>query len=254
MAQTFEGSIHPTAIIGDEVVLGPGVSVGPFAVILGPTRIGAGSNIGAGALLGGPPEFSTLPQHLGWRGEGGYRGLRIGEAVVIRERAVIHQGSLRETVVGDRTWILNSAYLAHDVEVGSDATISAGVSIGGHASVGDRANIGMNATIHQRRVVGAGAMIGMATPLTRDAPPFSKVYGTPPRIHGVNRIAIERAGLPDPVADRMADAYRTSADFSEELMNGPDSEYLRPYFGWWSARSQRPLSSMLTDATAHELA
>lgn len=253
MATTTDGLIHPTAIIGDEVVIADDVSIGPFAVILGPTVIGSRSSIGAGALLGGPPEISTLPQHRGWMGEPGYCGLRIGEGVVIRERAVIHQGSRRATVIGDGTWILNSAYLAHDVEVGSEATISAGASVGGHASIGDRANIGMNATIHQRRVVGAGAMIGMSTPLTRDAPPFSMIYGTPPRLRGVNRVTIARMGLPEVAADIIAAVYRDSSDFAAEILNGPHADELRAFFDWWSSRSKRPIART-TSATAHELA
>src|SRR5690606_22078527 len=108
---------------------------------------------------------------------------------------VIHQGSHRPTTVGEESWILNRAYLAHDVLVGMNTTVSAGVSIGGHSVIGDRVNIGMNASVHQRRIVGTGAMVGMGTPVTADIPPFAKAFGSPARLTGVNTVGMERSGL-----------------------------------------------------------
>lgn len=230
--------IHPTAIVGDQVRLADGVSVGPFAVILGPTVIGAGSSVGAAALIGGPPEVSTLPQRLGWGGESGYEGVRIGANVVIRERVVIHQGSVRETSVGDGSWILNGAYLAHDAQIGARVTVSAGVSIGGHVEVDDDVNLGLNAAIHQRRIVGRGAMVGMSTPLTCDAPPFSKVYGSPPRLRGLNSVALRRAAVDPDAAGELERAYEAG---DLDLVRGLTgcSSPLAVALQWWSERAER---------------
>lgn len=186
--------ISPAAFIGEGVTIGSGVCVGPGAVILGPCVIEDEVWIGPGAQIGAPPEMSNLAQNPAWTGDLQHAGIRIGRGAVIREQAVIHQGSYRETTVGAGTWILNRAYLAHDVIVGERVTVSAGVSIGGHCEIGDRVNIGMNAVVHQRRVIAEGAMIGMGTPVTRDIPPYGKVYGTPPRLMGVNAVGAERAG------------------------------------------------------------
>lgn len=243
MAHHHNGLIHPSAIIGDAVDIAPDASVGPFAVILGPATIGARASIGSGALIGGPPEISSLPQRRGWLGEEGYSGVVIGEDAVVREHVVIHQGSHRPTIIGDGTWVLNSAYLAHDVQVGARATVSAGVAIGGHVSVGDGANIGMNATIHQRRVIGAGAMIGMSTPVTRDVPPFAKVFGTPPRLKGVNRVALDRAGAPTSLVDALGRAYEEGAIELGELLEDPLAAGIRPMLEWWLDLAGRPLAA-----------
>ena len=186
--------ISPTAFIGEGVTIGSGVSIGPGAVIFGPCVIEDNVWIGSGAQIGAPPEMSNLPQNTAWTGDLQHAGVRICNDAVVRELVVIHQGTYRETTVGAGSWILNRAYLAHDVHVGEQATVSAGVSIGGHCRIGDRVNIGMNAVVHQRRVIAEGAMIGMGTPVTRDVPPFGKVYGTPPRLVGVNTVGAERAG------------------------------------------------------------
>ncbi|MBS3182069.1 DapH/DapD/GlmU-related protein [Leucobacter manosquensis] len=225
-------AISSHAFIGEGVELGAGVSVGPGAVILGPTVIEDGVWIGAGALIGSPPEMSNLRQNPAWTGELAHAGVRICSGAVIREGAVIHQGSYRATTVGARSWVLNRAYLAHDVLLGADSTVSAGVSVGGHCAIGDRVNIGMNAVVHQRRIIADGAMIGMGTPVTRDVPPFSKVYGTPPRITGINAVGLERAGFSADVLDALLLAYRGN----DQLVSGAIPEALEPLaapVAWW---------------------
>ena len=199
--------ITETAYIGEGVTLGRDVKIGPGAVLLGPLTVGDGVWIGPGAQLGAPPEISSLPQNAAWAGDQRHAGVIIADGAVIREGAVIHQGSHRPTTVGANCWILNRAYLAHDVQVGAGTTISAGVSIGGHCTIGERVNIGMNAVVHQRRVIANGAMVGMGTPVTRDVPPFAKLYGTPPRITGVNSVGMERSGVNPAAAELLWERY-----------------------------------------------
>ena len=207
--------ISPAAFIGEGVELGEKIVIGPGAVILGPCVIEDGVWIGPGAQIGAPPEMSNLPQNAAWTGDLQHAGVRIGAGAVIRENAVIHQGSYRETTVGAGSWILNRAYIAHDVLVGEAATISAGASIGGHCIIGDRVNIGMNAVVHQRRIIAEGAMIGMGTPVTGDVPPFAKVFGTPPRLAGVNLVGAERAGHHPSSIAVLAQAYAEANYFMD---------------------------------------
>lgn len=200
--------IHPTAYVGPGVELGVDVALGPYVTLFGPLRLGDRVWVGAGASIGAPPEIASLRQNTAWTGDLEHRGVEVGADSVLRERVVIHQGSARSTLVGARCWLLNGAYLAHDVQVGDDVTVSAGVSVGGHCTIGDRVTIGMNAVVHQRRVIGAGAMVGMGTALTGDVPPWGKVYGVPPRLHGVNVVGLSRAGVPDDVAPVLEARYR----------------------------------------------
>lgn len=225
--------ISDLAYIGEGVELGEEASIGPGAVILGPTVIEDGVYIGAGAQIGAPPEISSLPQNAAWAGDLAGAGVRICKDATVREGAIIHQGSYRETTVGAGSWILNRAYLAHDVLVGEASTISAGVSIGGHCEIHDRVNIGMNAVVHQRRIISAGTMIGMGTPVTKDVPPFAKVYGTPPRITGINAVGLERAGFAPELAEELERQYRSgnTLDGNDWL---PDALLsLSFWLDWW---------------------
>ena len=238
----MSASISPQAFIGEGVVLGADVSIGPGAVLLGPCVIEDGVWIGPGAQIGAPPEMSSLRQNAAWAGDLEHAGVRIGAGAVIREGAVIHQGTYRETMVGARSWVLNRAYLAHDVLLGADATVSAGVSIGGHCVIGDRVNIGMNAVVHQRRVIAPGAMVGMGTPVTRDVPPFAKVYGAPPRLAGVNAVGVERAGFSTDSAEALLAHYASGELFMGDEWIPEDVSELADAITWW--RAQDPSAAL----------
>ncbi|MEB4615409.1 hypothetical protein OOT08_12245 [Leucobacter sp. M11] len=99
--------------------------------------------------------------------------------------------------------------------------------------IGDRVNLGMNAVVHQRTVLGHGAMIGMGTPVTRDVPPFTKVFGSPARIRGVNTVGMERAGIPAEQRDALVEAY-TAGEFFVTAANLPETlSELHAALVWW---------------------
>ncbi|MBC9936596.1 MULTISPECIES: acyl-ACP--UDP-N- acetylglucosamine O-acyltransferase [unclassified Leucobacter] len=237
--------ISPLAFIGPGVEIGERVSIGPHAVLLGPCSIGDDAFIGAGAQIGAPPEVTDRTQNAAWTGVLAHAGVVIGSHAVIRESAVIHQGTHRPTTVGAGAWVLNRAYLAHDVAVGDRSTISAGVSIGGHCVIGSLVNIGMNASIHQRTFVGTGSMVGMGTPLARDLPPFVKAFGSPARIHGVNTIGMERQGIHPDEIQALLSAYR-SGDLMLEEDESDWTGQLGIAVSEWRARDlRRPARSSL---------
>ncbi|MBO1900571.1 acyl-ACP--UDP-N- acetylglucosamine O-acyltransferase [Leucobacter weissii] len=237
--------ISPHAVIGAGVELGARVRIGPGAVLLGPCVVEDDVFIGAGAQLGAPPELSDRPQNAAWEDRDGrpgdllHAGVRVETGAVIREGAVIHQGSHRPTTVGAGAWILNRAYLAHDVRLGPGATVSAGVSIGGHCVIGARANLGLNAAIHQRVFVGAGSMVGMGTPLARDLPPHVTAYGSPARIHGVNAVGLRRQGIDEAEIAALRDAYEAGDLLLERADPGRWSGSLAEDLAQWREREDR---------------
>jgi UDP-N-acetylglucosamine acyltransferase len=120
----------------------------------------------------------------------------IGDGNVFREGCVVHHGTgQRDTAVGNRCYIMNRVYIAHDSIIGDDVTMSGGVSLGGHVTVQDGANIGLNACVHQFSTIGAYAMIGMGTPVAKDVPPFCLVAGNPMQLRRVNTYPLGDLGI-----------------------------------------------------------
>jgi UDP-N-acetylglucosamine acyltransferase len=233
-------TVAQSAFIGPGVELGADVVVGPFAVVLGPARIGDRVRIGAGSHVGGPPEIATVRQNDPWLGDLDHHEVVIGADTVLRDHVVIHHGSVRPTVIGAACWIFSGAYVAHDVVVGDGVTLSAGVALGGHVTVRRGANLGLNVSVHQRRSVGALSMVGMGTPVTRDVPPYATAYGVPPRVHGVNRFGMARAGVSE---QDIAEVERRYARGSAEGPATGLSGDLAAELEWWrTLADRRPMS------------
>ena len=230
--------VHPTALVGDGVELGERVTIGPHAVVLGPSTVDDDCWIGPGCVIGTPPEITSVEHNSEWQAPLGLHGVRIGARTVIRELSTVHQGSYRPTRIGADCWLLNRVYVAHDCQVGDGVTLSAGTSLGGHIRIGDGVNIGMNTVVHQRRVVGPGAMVGMGAAVTRDVPPYALAYGNPARLHGVNAVGMRRAGIPDEHIALLANGYAVGRLPAER----PDK--IADAYAWWiAAEPARPLAA-----------
>lgn len=228
--------VHETAYLGPGVELGERVVVGPFAVLLGPLQVGDDVWIGPGVHLGGPPEISTSRHNVPWEGDLDHHEVRIGARTRLRDGVTIHHGSVGPTLVGSDCHLFTRAYVAHDVQIGDRVTLTAGTSVGGHATIRSGANLGLNVSVHQRRVVGALAMVGMGTTVIRDVPPYATVYGVPPRVRGINAFGMRRAGFSDADIEAVRAAY--AAGEREEGADGIPSP-IREELAWWAQVPER---------------
>lgn len=227
--------VHPTAVIGPDVVLGRGNVVGPYAVILGPVTVGDDNWIGPHVVIGTQAEIRGIDHGPSAGGVG--TGVRLGSGNVVREHATIHQGHYATTVIGDRCYLMNRVYIGHDGHIADDVTMASSVTLGGHVHVGRAANFGMGAIVHQRRVVGPLAMVGMAAVLTRDVPPFATAYGNPCRVRSANRVGMRRAGFPDAAIESVDAAYAAGKDVSRGDM-AAGAEWAAAW-DWWDAETAR---------------
>lgn len=185
-------NIHPTAIIGKNVVLGSNNKIGAYVVIDGNTVIGDNNEFYPFCSIGSDPE------HKSFYGSEN-KGVIIGSDNVIREYVTINAGCYRPTRLGDSNWMLRGSHAGHDALIGDNCTISCNVLIGGHSIVGDYANLGLGAIIHQFSVIGGGAMLGMGTVVTKKSrvEPLRTYVGNPARLlrengHIVSKLSEEQ--------------------------------------------------------------
>lgn len=190
-------SIHPTAIVGGGVTLGADVEIGAYAVVGGRVVIGDSCWIGAHTVIGAPPEVRDHPHPADWIESAADPGVVIGSRTVLREAVQVHSGWKRATTLGADLYVMNQVYIAHDCQLADGVTIASSAMLGGHVELGTGANLGLGSTVHQRRVVGAWAMLGMASVVTHDIPPFVKAFGSPCRVQGINEVGLGRQGFTD---------------------------------------------------------
>jgi UDP-N-acetylglucosamine acyltransferase len=216
----MSNQIHPTAIIDKSAKLGDNITVGPYAII-GPdcvigdgceigstaaihkwTELGKGVRVWHGASLGGDP------QDLKYKGAK-TRAL-IGDNTVIREFATVNRstGEGHDTVVGKNCFIMAYAHVAHECTVGDNVILANAASLAGHVTVEDFAIIGGLTPIHQFSRVGCHCMVGGSSAVQKDVIPYTKAFGNPLRMYGLNAVGLARRGFSEHQRDLIGKAYR----------------------------------------------
>jgi len=197
--------IHSTAIIDPAAQLDSSVCIGPYAVIGAQVTIGANTRVGAHCVIAGETQIGadnhifphvslgSVPQDKKYAGES--TRLVIGARNTIREFCTCNTGTVQggaETRIGNDNWIMAYVHIAHDCRVGNQTILANHATLAGHVQVGDWVVIGGLTGIHQYSRIGAHAMLGFASHVSQDVPPFMMVDGNPLAVRGLNLEGLRR--------------------------------------------------------------
>ena len=197
--------IHASAQVDPGAQLDAGVAVGAYTVIGPNVRIGAGTTVGPHCVIEGHTtigrdnqifQFNSLgavPQDKKYAGEP--TELVIGDRNTIREFCTFNLGTVQDagvTRVGDDNWVMAYVHIAHDCQLGNQITMANNTTLAGHVQVGDWATIGGLTGVLQRMRIGAHSMIGFASHVGKDVPPFMVVDGNPLTVRAVNLVGLRR--------------------------------------------------------------
>ncbi len=243
--------IHPTAHIADTAVIGDNVTIGPFAVIephvtLGDNcaigahcviqsfvKMGANNTLHPQVVLGGLPQdlsFSATTESY----------LQIGVGNTFREGFTAHRAT-REgeaTQIGDSCYFMNNSHVAHDCEIGNNTIFANNVAIGGFVQVGNNVFMGGNVVAHQFCRIGAFAIVQGTTGLNKDVLPLTLIGGRPAKHYRLNSIGLRRAGIVGEDYKVLSDAYRLLRK-KQSLDQLPETEHLQLLNNWLQAESKR---------------
>lgn len=165
--------IHPTAIIGPNVVMGDNNYIGPYCIIGYPAE---------------HKEYWPDSPITKWISNPPYGKVIIGNNNKFTGHVTIDAGTTGATVITDNVWMLKHSHVGHDAIIRKDVVISCGAKIGGHCIVGDGVNLGLNSVVHQWVSIARSCMIGMGAVITKKliTHPCRKYAGNPARDIGQN--------------------------------------------------------------------
>jgi UDP-3-O-[3-hydroxymyristoyl] glucosamine N-acyltransferase len=183
--------VGPRAEIGAGTVVGANAVIGSGVRIGRDCAIGAGASI-FHALIGdrvilhpgvriGQDGFGYVP------GPGGHLKVpQVGRVIVqddveIGAGTTIDRGASRDTVIGEGTKIDNLVQIGHNVTVGRHCLIAGQAGISGSVTLGDFVMLGGKAGLADHLTVGEGARIGAHAGVMHDVPAGAQWIGAPAR-------------------------------------------------------------------------
>lgn len=201
-----EPFLHETVIIGENVTIGKGASIGAHTVLENHAVIGQGVTIGTNCrieassiLRDGVRVGNNVTIHSGAviGGEGymfsdeadaGLRIPSIGSVLIedsaeIFENVTIARGILGDTVIGKGTKVDCQTHIGHDVIIGQHCRICAQCAIAGWAEIQNGVTLYGMCGVSNHVVIGKNATVYAFSVVTKDVSPLGKVSGNPATEH-----------------------------------------------------------------------
>lgn len=215
--------VHPSAVVARGTQLDDGVTIGPNCVIDSGVEIGADTILDPNVVIGKDVKIGKnnhlfancaiggKPQILGLSADDEIGGLVIGDGNTIREQVTIHPsihtGEL--TKVGNDNLLMIGVHIGHDCTLEDKTVMSNYVQMGGHCWIGTGVWFSGMVALHQFVTVGKWCYAAGLAGINRDVPPFLVVGGHyPPRVRGVNKRGLLRAGLNEQQQQKILEAYK----------------------------------------------
>jgi len=209
MKSIIKGKVGKNCKIGEGVIIDENVVIGdnnviePYAVITGHTIIGDNNHIYSHSVLG------SEPQDLKYHGED--TKLIIGNNNKIREFTLINpgtEGGGGVTKIGDNNLLMGYVHVAHDVIIGNNCILANAATLAGHVVLEDYVVIGGMTPIHQFVKIGEHAMIGGASAVAQDIPPYTIAEGNRAKLRGLNFTGLRRRFENRSDIDEIKKAYK----------------------------------------------
>jgi UDP-3-O-[3-hydroxymyristoyl] glucosamine N-acyltransferase len=210
--------IHPTAVMGQDVLMGALVYVGPNVVVGDGSRIGVATSIGAGCSIGkrvllgegcvlhpnvtiydnvdigrgailhsgcviGADGFGYVLEADRWQKFPQVGRVEIGDFVEIGANSCVDRAALGVTSIGEGTKLDNMVHVGHNCRIGKHVIVAAQTGFAGGVVVGDHAVIGGQVGIGDKARIEASATLGsgcgvLSSKIVRSG---EIVWGTPAR-------------------------------------------------------------------------
>ena len=219
----MSNEVHPSAVVDSTVKLADNVVVGANCVVGRRTKIDQGTRLEANVTIDSDVTIGKnnhffpsctvggQPQLLGLDPDEKLGGLVIGDNNTIREQVTIHPSMHpgKFTRIGNDNLLMIGVHIGHDCVLEDKIVMSNYAQISGHCKIETGVWLSGMVLLHQFITIGKWCYAAGMAGINHDIPPFMIVSGHyPPKVRGVNKRGLSRAGLNEEQQTEIVKAYK----------------------------------------------
>jgi len=190
--------IHNSAIIEKGAKIADDVTIGPFCHIGKDVKIAKGCKLESNVILKGKVNISENVKIFSFTTIGHDKSnIKIGKETHIREFVQIGAQENQNTkpkkiIIGENNFLMGYVQILCGVETGEYSIFTNAVRLYENVKCEERVIIGGLSTIEANNTIGTGVMVGGASCVKNDIPPFTLVEGNKAVIKGLNVVGLRR--------------------------------------------------------------
>ena len=190
--------IHKSVIIEDGAKIANDVTIGPFCYIGKDVTLSSGCRLESNVILKGKLSIAKNVKIFSFSAIGQDDSeIKIGENTHIREFTQIgtqedEDNKIKKIVIGANNFLMGYVQILGGVILSDYCILTNAVKLYENVTCQERVIIGGLSTIEANNTIGTGVMIGGASYVDQDIPPFTLVEGNHADIKGLNVIGLRR--------------------------------------------------------------
>ncbi len=215
-------NIHKSTIVEDGAKIAPDVTIGPFCFIGRDVELKSGCTLESNVILKGSLTVGENVKIFSFAVIGCKDSeIVIGEKTHVREFVQIGTqespgAKSKKIIIGANNFLMGYVQIMGGVELDDFCIITNAVRLYENVKCEERVIIGGLSTVEANNNIGTGVMIGGASVVASDIPPFMLVEGNKATIKGLNVIGLRRR------LEKKGDIEEIKAVFKKILGDGAD--------------------------------
>ncbi len=189
---------HKSVVIEDGANIADDVIIGPFCHIGKNVKLASGCILESHVILKGKLVVDKDVRIFSFTSIGyEYSNIKVGKKTHIREFVQIgtqddENKKPKKILIGANNFLMAYVQILSGVELGDFCILTNAVRLYDNVKCEERVIIGGLSTIEANKTLGTGVMIGGASYVNQDMPPFTLVEGNRATIKGLNIIGLRR--------------------------------------------------------------
>jgi UDP-3-O-[3-hydroxymyristoyl] glucosamine N-acyltransferase len=175
-------AIHPLAYVGYEATVGENTEIHPHVYIGDRVSLGSNCIVHAGAVIGSDG-FGYLQTATGHRKIPQIGTVIIGDDVEIGANTTVDRATVSATVIGSGTKLDDAVHIAHNCIIGRNCLFAGQVALAGSTEIGDNVVMGGQVGVNDHVKICSNTMIGAQAAVMGDIQKPGVYSGYPARDH-----------------------------------------------------------------------